>query len=42
MTKMYGKMFAREIETNTEGYLIFDDTVLNKEHGNKIELVRRQ
>lgn len=31
-----------EIVTNTEGYLIFDDTVLNKEHSNKIELVRRQ
>ena len=31
-----------EIVTNTEGYLIFDDTVINKEHSNKIELVRRQ
>ena len=27
---------------NTDGYLIFDDTVINKEYGNKIELVRRQ
>ncbi|NES67510.1 MAG: hypothetical protein F6K24_20845 [Okeania sp. SIO2D1] len=32
----------KEIITNTEGYLIFDDTVLNKKHSNKIELVRRQ
>ncbi|NET30371.1 MAG: hypothetical protein F6K01_35230 [Okeania sp. SIO1I7] len=31
-----------EIVTNTEGYLIFDDTIINKEHSNKIELVRRQ
>ncbi len=28
--------------TDTEGYLIFDDTVLKKEYANKIELVRRQ
>ncbi len=32
----------KEVVTNTEGYLIFDDTVLNKKHSNKIELVRRQ
>ena len=32
----------KEIIANTEGYLIFDDTVLNKKHSNKIELVRRQ
>jgi hypothetical protein len=32
----------KEIVPNTEGYLIFDDTVINKEYGNKIELVRRQ
>jgi len=32
----------KEIITNPEGYLIFDDTVLNKKHSNKIELVRRQ
>jgi hypothetical protein len=25
-----------------DGYIIFDDTVLNKEHSHKIELVRRQ
>ena len=31
-----------EIVTNTAGYLIFDDTVINKKHSNKIELVRRQ
>ncbi len=35
-------MFAREIVTHKEGYLIFDDTVLNKEYGSKFELVRRQ
>ncbi|MGD1806223.1 IS701 family transposase [Dapis sp. BLCC M126] len=32
----------KEIIANTEGYLIFDDTVINKKHSNKIELVRRQ
>ena len=32
----------QEIVTNTEGYLIFDDTVINKEYGRKIELVRQQ
>ena len=36
------KNVQEEIVTNTEGYLIFDDTVLKKKHGNKIELVRRQ
>ena len=37
-----GRNVKEEIATNTEAYLIFDDTVLNKEHSNKIELVRRQ
>ncbi|NER08549.1 MAG: hypothetical protein F6K17_41460 [Okeania sp. SIO3C4] len=36
------KNVKKEIVTNTEGYLIFDDTVLNKKHSNKIDLVRRQ
>ncbi len=31
-----------EIVAHTESYLIFDDTVLNKEYSNKIELVRKQ
>ncbi len=37
-----GRNVKKEIIANTEGYLIFDDTVLNKKHSNKIELVRRQ
>ena len=37
-----GQNVQEEIVTDTEGYLIFDDTVLNKEYANKIELVRRQ
>ncbi|NEP74783.1 hypothetical protein [Okeania sp. SIO2G5] len=31
-----------EIVTDKEGYLIFDDTVLNKKFSDKIEIVRRQ
>ena len=31
-----------EITLSPKGYLIFDDTVLNKEHSHRIELVRRQ
>ena len=31
-----------EIVQSTEGYLIFDDTVINKKYANKIELVRKQ
>ncbi|NEO00786.1 MAG: transposase [Moorea sp. SIO3I7] len=30
------------IELDDEGYLVFDDTVLDKNHSNKIELVRKQ
>jgi len=30
------------IKLSLNGYIIFDDTVLNKEHSHKIELVRRQ
>jgi len=32
----------QQIELSPQGYIIFDDTVLNKEHSHKIELVRRQ
>ncbi len=31
-----------EIVQSTEGYLIFDDTVINKKYANKIELVRKK
>ncbi len=31
-----------QIQLSPEGYVLFDDTVLNKEHSHKIELVRRQ
>ena len=31
-----------EIITTEDGYLIFDDTVINKKYSQKIELVRRQ
>jgi hypothetical protein len=31
-----------KIQLNPQGYVLFDDTVLNKEHSHKIELVRRQ
>lgn len=30
------------IQLDADGYILFDDTVLNKEHSHKIELVRRQ
>jgi SRSO17 transposase len=30
------------LKQSLNGYIIFDDTVLNKEHSHKIELVRRQ
>ena len=30
------------IKLSAKGYIIFDDTVLNKEHSHRIELVRRQ
>ena len=30
------------IEVDEDGYLVFDDTVLDKSHSNKIELVRKQ
>lgn len=32
----------KEIVVSLEGYLIFDDTVINKKYAKKIELVRRQ
>jgi hypothetical protein len=31
-----------QIVLSADGYVLFDDTVLNKEHSHKIELVRRQ
>ena len=31
-----------EFVSNTEAYLIFDDTVINKKYGPNIELARRQ
>uniref|UniRef100_UPI0035C8DDFD hypothetical protein n=1 Tax=Okeania sp. SIO2F4 TaxID=2607790 RepID=UPI0035C8DDFD len=36
------KNVKEEIETTRDGYLIFDDTVMNKKYSRKIELVRRQ
>lgn len=30
------------IEVDKNGYLVFDDTVLDKNHSHKIELVRKQ
>ncbi len=33
---------GEEIVTSTDGYLIFDDTVINKKYSEKIELVWRQ
>jgi len=32
----------KEVVFSPKGYILFDDTVLNKEHSHKIELVRRQ
>lgn len=32
----------KEIVLSPKGYILFDDTLLNKEHSHKIELVRRQ
>ena len=31
-----------QLQISDEGYALFDDTVLIKEHGHKIQLVRRQ
>lgn len=33
---------ASQVVTNEQGYILFDDTVLDKRHSFKIELVRRQ
>jgi hypothetical protein len=33
---------ATRIETHVDGYLIFDDTVLDKRYSEDIELTRRQ
>jgi SRSO17 transposase len=32
----------KAIEVDEDGYLVFDDTVLDKRHSQKIELVRKQ
>lgn len=33
---------ASQVEMSREGYLLFDDTIIDKSHAHKIELVRRQ
>lgn len=40
--RMVWKKIKNTIELSPTGYVIFDDTVLNKEHSHKIELVRKQ
>lgn len=40
--RMLWKSIKNSIELHPKGYVIFDDTVLNKEHSYKIELVRNQ
>ena len=35
-------MLKRNLFGDTESYLIFDDTVINKKYGYNIELTRRQ
>ena len=35
-------MLKRNLFGDTEAYLIFDDTVINKKYGYNIELTRRQ
>ena len=35
-------MFKKNLFGDTEAYLIFDDTVINKKYGYNIELTRRQ
>ena len=35
-------MSKKNLFGDTEAYLIFDDTVINKKYGYKIELTRRQ
>ena len=40
--RMLWKSIKNSIELSAKGYVIFDDTVLNKEHSCKIDLVRKQ
>lgn len=40
--RMIWQRVKHEIVLSAKGYLIFDDTVLNKEYSHQIELVRRQ
>lgn len=40
--RMVWKRVRHEIVLSLKGYLLFDDTVLNKEYSHQIELVRRQ
>lgn len=40
--RMVWKSIKNTIELTAKGYIIFDDTVLNKEYSRKIELVRKQ
>ena len=40
--RMLWGQVEREIEVSPHGYVVFDDTVLNKNHSHSIELVRRQ
>ena len=35
-------MLKKNLFGDTEAYLIFDDTVINKKYGHNIELARRQ
>ncbi len=41
-TEVVWENVREEILTTEDGYLIFDDTVINKQYSQKIELVRRQ
>ena len=41
-TEILWQNVSKEIVTTEDGYLIFDDTVINKKYSEKIELVRRQ
>jgi hypothetical protein len=40
--RLVWKQLKHKIELSPEGYIIFDDTVLNKQHSQRIELVRKQ
>lgn len=40
--KLVWEKVKNDIQTSEDGYIIFDDTVLDKNHSHKIELVNRQ